>query len=1004
MLLPGTTRLLQRLLLLSTIATTHATVILSSSGHDGGNDEGALVAFKAKITGHSGVLASWNQSSSYCSWEGITCSKKHRLRVVALDLSSQGLAGSISPAIGNLTFLRSLNLSSNGLHGAIPPSIGALGRLQRLDLSQNMLTGDIPSNISRCTSLPVMYINSNRGVQGSIPAAIGSMPSLTSLGLANNSLTGTIPSSLGNLSRLTVLYLRYNYLEGSIPAGLGDNPHLWFFQVAINNLSGLLPPSLYNLSSLYELSIADNKLHGSLPPDLGKGFPNIEKIGMGANRFTGALPLSLTNLTKLQVLHIEQNSFTGVVPSELGRLQDLQVLVLEGNEFEANDEQEWGFIASLNNCTGLQFLDIGSNRFAGELPGSLSNLSTNLLWLRAYSNNISGAIPSGIGNLPNLEVLSFSENLLAGLIPESIGKLTQLNQLLLDANRFSGRLPPSVGNLTGLSILVARENSLEGLIPPTIGNLSKLTLLDLSNNKFTGLIPKEIMGLSSISRALDTSYNMLEGPLPLEIGEIPDAIGNCRVLETLLLDGNSFQGSIPATFNNMAGLTQLNLTNNKLNGSIPASLANITNLQELYLAHNNLSGPIPGQLGNSASLLRLDVSFNNLQGDVPEVGVFRNLTGLSIVGNNELCGGIPQLHLPRCPSSTARKNKKTMPKSLKIAIPTIGALLFLLLFVWAGFLYKKFKPAPEATIPQQFTEMELPIISYKDILKATDGFPETNVLGKGRYGTVFKGTLENQDTDVAIKVFNLQISGSYKSFQVECEAIRRVKHRCLVKIITCCSSIDQQGQDFRALIFEFMANGSLDRWIHSNSEGKFGQGALRLSQRLDIAVDIVDALDYLHNGCQPSVIHCDLKPSNILLNQDMRACVGDFGIARVLEEATSKCPINSNSTIAIRGSIGYIAPDVHRETDDMFKDGISLHYYAQAALPNKVMEIADSNIWLHSEANNNNDKTHITRTRECLSAVIQLGVLCSKQLPTERLSMSNAAVQMHAIRDKYISS
>jgi len=135
-----------------------------------------------------------------------------------------------------------------------------------------------------------------------------------------------------------------------------------------------------------------------------------------------------------------------------------------------------------------------------------------------------------------------------------------------------------------------------------------------------------------------------------------------------------------------------------------------------------------------------------------------------------------------------------------------------------------------------------------------------------------------------------------------------VRHRCLVKIVTCCSSIDHQGQDFRAIVFEFMANGSLDRWIHSNFDSQNGQRALSLSQRLDIAVDIVDALDYLHNGCQPPVIHCDLKPSNILLNKDMRARVGDFGIARVLDEAISKQPMNSNSSIGIRGSIGYIAP------------------------------------------------------------------------------------------------
>ena len=93
-----------------------------------------------------------------------------------------------------------------------------------------------------------------------------------------------------------------------------------------------------------------------------------------------------------------------------------------------------------------------------------------------------------------------------------------------------------------------------------------------------------------------------------------------------------------------------------------------------------------------------------------------------------------------------------------------------------------------------------------------------------------------------------------------------------------------------------------------------------------------------------------------------------------------------------------------RPTDDMFRDGISLHGYAEAALPDKVMEIADSSLWLHDEAKNSNDTRHITRTRKCLSAIIQLGVLCSKQLPSERLSISDATAEMHAIRDSYISA
>jgi serine/threonine protein kinase len=231
-------------------------------------------------------------------------------------------------------------------------------------------------------------------------------------------------------------------------------------------------------------------------------------------------------------------------------------------------------------------------------------------------------------------------------------------------------------------------------------------------------------------------------------------------------------------------------------------------------------------------------------------------------------------------------------------------LLILSGLVWARFLYRKFKTPLKKEISPQFAEIELPIVPYNDIVKGTDGFSEANLLGKGRYGTVYRGTLtlDKQATVVAVKVFNVHQSGSYKSFQAECEALRRVKHRCLVKIITCCSSNNHQGQDFRALVFEFMANGSLDRWIHSN------YGALSLPQRLDIAVDIVDALDYLHNSCQPPVVHCDLKPSNILLNQDMRAHVGDFGIARVLDESTSKTQMIYNSSIGIRGTIGYIAP------------------------------------------------------------------------------------------------
>lgn len=114
---------------------------------------------------------------------------------------------------------------------------------------------------------------------------------------------------------------------------------------------------------------------GRLPSDLGKSLPSIQQLAIGTNLFTGALPRSLNNLSQLQVFDVDSNNFTGVVPTELGRLQNLEVFMLDSNKFHANNEREWGFIASLTNCSKFQKLTIGWNRFSGNLPSSLANVS-----------------------------------------------------------------------------------------------------------------------------------------------------------------------------------------------------------------------------------------------------------------------------------------------------------------------------------------------------------------------------------------------------------------------------------------------------------------------------------------------------------------------------------------------------------------------------------------------------------------------------------------------------
>jgi serine/threonine protein kinase len=153
----------------------------------------------------------------------------------------------------------------------------------------------------------------------------------------------------------------------------------------------------------------------------------------------------------------------------------------------------------------------------------------------------------------------------------------------------------------------------------------------------------------------------------------------------------------------------------------------------------------------------------------------------------------------------------------------------------------------------------------------TSEFSEINLLGKGSYCAFYKCSLSDEDTTTAVKVFNILQSGSIRSFVAECEALRRARH--LIKTITCCSSINPQGQEFKAFVFEFMPTGSLEDWLHPKSKSPTPSNTLSLARRLDIAIDYM-----VRNHCQPPIIHCDLKPSNILLAEDMSGRVGDFGI------------------------------------------------------------------------------------------------------------------------------
>ncbi|OWM82324.1 putative receptor-like protein kinase At3g47110 [Punica granatum] len=968
-------------------------------------DYRALLAFKARITSDPfNALSSWNDSVHFCSWKGVTCGSRHP-RVTILELASLGLAGSLSPQIGNLTFLQRLNLSGNAFDGAIPEEISKLSRLQIIALANNSLVGKLPRNLTICKNLLYIILHGNN-LEGQLPDTLSSLGKLIVLSLSTNGFTGSIPRSLGNLSSLNHLYLARNYFEGSVPSELGQLSNLAYISLATNNLSGPMPTSLYNSSSIISFSIVVNNVSGSLPSDLFLTLPKLQGFYLGVNSFSGPLPASITNASELRMIDISQNSFTGPIPVDLGGLKNLEVLNFGGNPLGTEEGDDLRFLASLTNCTNLRILWSQLNSFKGALPDSVGNFSDTFTSLMLDRNFISGAIPSGIGNLVNLEVLSLYSNKLVGSVPDSIGKLSKLKMFFMYQNNLSGTIQHTLGNMTSLIQLNLRENMLEGALPSSIGNCTQLDNVDLSQNRFIGPIPEELFGLSSLSAGLRLAKNHFTGRLPSQVGNLI----NLRELD---VSENSMSAELPSTLGTCQVLELLVLRGNKFNGTIPSSLKNLRGLQVLDLSRNNLSGPIPGFLGDLPLIENLNLSFNMFEGEVPNGRIFDNISAVSLAGNSKLCGGPPVLQLSKC--KIPRSRRRTWTTVVAVCVTT--AILLTLLNIIAFVLYRSKESKAEAESTTGFLHWDPhPKLSYMEISEATDGFSPSNIIGEGSFGVVYKGVLASSEQVVAVKVLKPDIRGADQSFLAECEALRNIRHRNLVKTITSCSSTDSQGNHFKALMLDYMPNGSLEKWLHPipNDTGENDNGTtLSIMQRLNIAIDMASALHYLHHQCQTPIVHCDLKPNNVLLDLDFSAHLSDFGLAKFLTAEKSGI---TTSSIGLRGTIGYVAPeygfggeasalgDVYsfgilllemftgkRPTGPMFGGNFGLREFVeQSLLPDGQMQVIDPMLCLGEVEGS---------LRECLVSVLRVGLKCSNSSPKERVDIGEALQELSKARD-----
>ncbi|GLT83942.1 hypothetical protein SLE2022_022050 [Rubroshorea leprosula] len=221
-----------------------------------------------------------------------------------------------------------------------------------------------------------------------------------------------------------------------------------------------------------------------------------------------------------------------------------------------------------------------------------------------------------------------------------------------------------------------------------------------------------------------------------------------------------------------------------------------------------------------------------------------------------------------------------------------------------------------------------------------------------------------------------------------------------------------------------MQNGSLEEWLHPN-EDQTGARSLSFIQRLNIAIEVASAIEYLHNYCQPSIVHGNLKPSNVLLDEEMVSHVGDFGLARFLSISQ-----NQSSSMGVKGTIGYVAPEYAMSTkiskpgdvysfgilllemitgkappDSMFKDNFTIHQLVKRRLPERVTDIMDTSLLQEVQEVENSKARNMRKgvgVLENLLAVAEVGVVYSMESPSERTEMKEVATKLYAVRDKIL--
>ncbi|KAB2013293.1 hypothetical protein ES319_D09G147400v1 [Gossypium barbadense] len=628
---------------------------------------------------------------------------------------------------------------------------------------------------------------------------------------------------------------------------------------------------------------------------------------------------------------------------------NLEVLALDANNFNASTG--WSFPKALENSAQLTNLSCMNCNLIGPLPDFLGSMPS-LTNLMLSGNRLSGEI-QGTFNGSALQTLWLNNQLHGGMTGpiDVVATMESLTVLWLHGNHFTGTIPERIGKLTLLKDLNLNSNKLVGLIPISLANM-RLQNLNLNNNHLMGPIP--MFKASKVTFASNKFCQATQGLLcSPEVMALIEFLGVVNYPSKLV---SSWSGNEPCNWLgircNSGKVSVINLPHYNLSGCLSPSVAKLDSLSQIRLQSNNLSGPIPNNWTSLKSLETLDLSGNNISGPLPK---FSRTVKLVVTGNPLLNGdktdhtkgaNIPPESSdspPNIPTTSSQDSdpgspatnsslKSTKTKGFKrntfvlIMAPVASfALVAFLVIPLSIYFYKKRKdsnlsstslviPPRDPSDPDNMVKVVVAanntngntstltgsgsasrnsssigeshvieagnlVISVQVLRNVTKNFAAQKELGRGGFGVVYKGELDD-GTQIAVKRMEAGVitNKALDEFQAEIAVLSK-----------------------RILVYEYMSQGALSKHLFHWKSLKLEP--LSWKRRLNIALDVARGMEYLHTLGHQSFIHRDLKSSNILLGDDFRAKVSDFGLVKL-------APNGEKSVVTrLAGTFGYLAPE-----------------------------------------------------------------------------------------------